>query len=113
VLGIAIKHWPRGAAFRRKAPAQTGAEPIRQLFAGLAATSPNLEHANAVERLSDRLQACRIAEVEVLGSPEPELDAIAAAAEADNRAMVQRLILTFHRRRVRQSAATIRVLYRR
>jgi len=113
VLGFAIKLWPRSAAFRRETLFQTGVEPIRRLFAGLAAMSPNLEHANAIERLSDRLQAVRIAEIDVLGDPEPELDTIAHAAEAADRVTVQRLVAAFHRRRVRQTAATIRVLYRR
>ena len=113
VLGVALKLWPRGAVFRQELLAQTELEPTRRLFVGLAAMSSNLEHANAVERLSDRLQAARLAELDVLGDPRSELDAISLAAQAADRATVQRLIVAFHRRRIRQTAAIIRVLYRR
>lgn len=113
VLALAIREWPRGAVLAAER-ARPGDAPdaARMLFAALCALSPNAEHRACMEANSDRLQAARHAELGVVGDPAAELSAIGEAAEQGERALLQRRVAAYHRRRAQRAAVLVRALYR-
>jgi len=113
VLGVAVRAWPPGTIVVTPPLAGDDAPfAIRRCFAALAEASHNPEHGAALDRLSDRLNAVRRVELIIVGDPAAALGDIGAAASRGDRRTLARLLVAFHRVRVRQAAAIVRQLYR-
>jgi DNA-binding GntR family transcriptional regulator len=108
----AIRWWPTAAPSIAVA---TGRDPVagsRAIFHALGASSLNAELQAAVAAAADRLEAVRHVEPLLLPAIEDELDHLAAALRAGERAEATRLIRAYHRRRVIAVPGLIRALYR-
>lgn len=110
-------------ALRDRAPAQhVSARPagasdglfarVTALFAGIGTASRNGEHRLAIAALGDRLSPIRRVEPVVLDGLDEEWRALEEAWRDDDMAALRRLILRYHRRRVRAAADIVRALYR-
>ncbi len=84
---------------------------IAAIFAAIGQSSSNLEHRRAISSLNDRLHAVRLAEVQVLADLEEELAEFAILLDG-HRQPLRRLVIRYHRRRVREADAIVRILYR-
>ena len=82
------------------------------LFAHLASGSNNAEHRSALDAAGDRLQLARRIEIRLFDDLRPELDAIRDAAGAGDAAPLRKLLVRYHRRRLRATAAIVRAIYR-
>lgn len=81
--------------------ADSGLDGPADLFRRIARRSGNPEHEAAVENLSDRLAAMRIAEAAVLDDVTGELSALAEALEGSELVALRRGLGAYHRRRQR------------
>jgi DNA-binding GntR family transcriptional regulator len=118
LLALALRGWvPEGEAgasnpSESRDEESSVAERTSRLFSVIAARSSNREHALAVARLNARIHAVRATEPLALAPDSDELDMIEAAVNADDRAALRRLLVGYHRRRIRAAAAVVRALYR-
>jgi len=95
----------RCAGTRSAAPAigeaDGAATATADLFRRMARMAGNAEHEQAIDNLSDRLGALRIAEARIFDDSEEELAAMRGALEVGDLAALRRQIAAYHRRRQR------------
>lgn len=89
----------------------TSANRAAAIFAAIAGRSANAEHLRLVCAIGDRLHAARSVEPLVFDNVAEELTGLEAAG--DDPPTLRRLILAYHRRRVRHASAIVRALHRR
>src|SRR3546814_5699714 len=75
--------------------------------------SANAEHGRATGSINGRLHAVRTVESQVIDDVRAELQALATAITRDDRVALRRLIVAYHKRRLRMAADIVRALYRR
>lgn len=80
---------------------QPACQTAADLFRRIARRSGNPEHEAAVELLSDRLAAMRIAEARLFPDLEEELEALRSLLAGDDVGGLRRAIAAYHRRRQR------------
>lgn len=83
---------------------------VAAIFAAIAARSVNNEHLRLTCAIGDRLHAARSVEPQVFDGVAEELAQIEAVA--DDPTSLRRVIMAYHRRRIRQASAIVRALHR-
>src|SRR3546814_1139798 len=82
------------------------------MFDTVGRRSANAEHGRATGLINGRLHAVRTVESQVIDDVRAELQALATAITCDDRVALRRLIVAYHKRRLRMAADIVRALYR-
>src|SRR3546814_14285562 len=75
------------------------------MFDTVGRRSANAEHGRATGLINGRLHAVRTVESQVIDDVRAELQALATAITRDDRVALRRLIVAYHKRRLRMAAA--------
>lgn len=101
VLGLAIRQIRPDAlsAIASTSPDMEIATTTADLFLRIARATGSAEHAQAIDRLNERLAPCRRVEGDVLERLAEEFDAIGALLQTAERSQVTRALMRYHLRR--------------
>jgi hypothetical protein len=118
VLMLSLRSWPRALdgndndATDDDGLTHDPASQIASVCTVISQLSLNAEHRLAIESLNDRLHPIRIAEFGVIEAPEREIFALQAALHQHDARNLQRLLASYHRKRLRKAAEIVRAHYR-
>lgn len=113
LVRLIINAWPRGPVIKQANGLSVDlGRATRTLFELIGARSDNSVHADQIDLVNDRLAAPRAAESRILRELEAELRAMAVAFDHDAPASLLKLLGAYHRRRVQETSAIVRALYR-
>jgi hypothetical protein len=118
VLVLSLRSWPRALdcndndAADDDGLAHDPASQIASVCTDISQLSLNAEHRLAIESLNDRLHPIRIAEFGVIEAPQSEIFALRAALHQHDARGLQKLLASYHRKRLRKAAEIVRAHYR-
>lgn len=117
LLTLAVRTWPRrrrkGEPTLPSPSAGSIADRCARLFLHIGQLSSNAEHARVLSMLNARLHHVRLAEEGMIERLDDELQALAAAIDAQDRSAVMWLIDDYHKKRKKITTEIIDFIYRK